>query len=91
MPMGMPITVSELAEFLLRALDDAQPERDGDVASDSDVFDWSLKQWRAYKLKTTGEKQVVGSRRSGSADRGVEDVVVVVVLFLLLFLLLLSL
>ncbi|CAJ1343717.1 unnamed protein product [Effrenium voratum] len=40
MPMGMPVTVGELAEFLSHAL-----------AKDAgDMMDWSLEQWRAHRL-----------------------------------------
>lgn len=44
MPMGMPVTVGELADFLCHA---CTPQ-----ASDH-IFDWSLEQWRAHRMKAT--------------------------------------
>lgn len=46
MPMGMPVTVGELAGFLAQACDGAsKPSGDGDM------LDWTLAQWRAHRLR----------------------------------------
>eukprot|EP00933_Yihiella_yeosuensis_P023313 TRINITY_DN18154_c0_g1_i1.p1 TRINITY_DN18154_c0_g1~~TRINITY_DN18154_c0_g1_i1.p1 ORF type:complete len:603 (-),score=109.96 TRINITY_DN18154_c0_g1_i1:167-1975(-) len=58
MPMGMPVTVGELADFLAHACEDTEDSRD----SGSDMLDWSLWQWRSHRLKR--------DRSSGSAAEG---------------------
>lgn len=45
MPMGMPVTVGELADFLSLACSPKAQE------SEEEMLDWSLEQWRAYRLK----------------------------------------
>eukprot|EP00931_Biecheleriopsis_adriatica_P044362 TRINITY_DN25378_c0_g1_i1.p1 TRINITY_DN25378_c0_g1~~TRINITY_DN25378_c0_g1_i1.p1 ORF type:complete len:582 (+),score=131.42 TRINITY_DN25378_c0_g1_i1:47-1792(+) len=44
MPLGMPVTVGELADFLAHA---CEPEDQ----SDESMLDWSLSQWRTHRLK----------------------------------------
>jgi len=85
MPMGMPVTVGELADFLAHACSsspseampkdgaDNAPQRWADPVGEptaakaseenrcsaegcSDMFDWSLAQWRAHRLKLSGHK-----------------------------------
>lgn len=47
MPMGMPVTVGELADFLCHA---CAPQAEH-------LFDWSLEQWRAHRLVESAEKK----------------------------------
>eukprot|EP00439_Symbiodinium_sp_Y106_P081180 s755_g20.t1 len=51
MPMGMPVTVGELADFLSLACSPKAQE------SEEEMLDWSLEQWRAYRLKLRMEAQ----------------------------------
>eukprot|EP00747_Dinoflagellata_sp_TGD_P169510 gnl/TRDRNA2_/TRDRNA2_198652_c0_seq1.p1 gnl/TRDRNA2_/TRDRNA2_198652_c0~~gnl/TRDRNA2_/TRDRNA2_198652_c0_seq1.p1 ORF type:complete len:643 (+),score=137.59 gnl/TRDRNA2_/TRDRNA2_198652_c0_seq1:54-1982(+) len=61
MPMGMPVTVGEIASFLALACKgetagSAAADKDeagGDAGGDPpDMLDWSLAQWRKHRLKT---------------------------------------
>lgn len=52
MPMGMPVTVGELAEFLSHACEDHPTEG----SSGSDMLEWSLAQWRAHRAKLSSQK-----------------------------------
>eukprot|EP00930_Biecheleria_cincta_P021883 TRINITY_DN16086_c0_g1_i2.p1 TRINITY_DN16086_c0_g1~~TRINITY_DN16086_c0_g1_i2.p1 ORF type:complete len:563 (+),score=127.68 TRINITY_DN16086_c0_g1_i2:62-1750(+) len=64
MPMGMPLTVGELADFLAHACEDK-------TSSEMDMLDWSLSQWRLHRLKATSttEKKGAGS----AAEEGGES------------------
>jgi len=58
MPMGMPVTVGELADFLAHACASSPGEDNGCSADRSnDMLDWSLAQWRAHRLKISGHKE----------------------------------
>jgi len=77
MPMGMPVTVGELAGFLGRACEAASADASaegaprppakassedasGDAEADEgpvDMLDWSLAQWRALRLKSSGDTE----------------------------------
>lgn len=50
MPMGMPFTVGELADFLCHACSqtDVKKEAETGDAVDDDELDWSLSRWRAH-------------------------------------------
>lgn len=64
MPMGMPLTVGELADFLAHACEDKS-------SSEIDMLDWSLSQWRLHRLKatsTTSEKKEAGSSTEESGE-----------------------
>lgn len=59
MPMGMPVTVGELADFLCHA---CTPQ-----ASDH-IFDWSLEQWRAHRMKSAQAPEVEGQEKNSHLD-----------------------
>lgn len=102
MPMGMPVTVTELADFLAHACGEPEPSagapngedtsaggarwaepvaggggggrissKDGSSTPepDSDMLDWSLKQWRAHRLKASGgEEKAIEPPKSDSVE-----------------------
>eukprot|EP00434_Breviolum_minutum_P014158 symbB.v1.2.012482.t1/scaffold861.1/size176854/12 len=59
MPMGMPVTVGELADFLSHA---CTPQ-----ASDH-IFDWSLEQWRAHRMKASQVPDSDGQEKTSHLD-----------------------
>mmetsp|Transcript_71779 Transcript_71779/g.199169 ORF Transcript_71779/g.199169 Transcript_71779/m.199169 type:complete len:618 (+) Transcript_71779:165-2018(+) len=67
MPMGMPVTVGEMADFFALACSSNSPTESSqrwaqprsqqqDSRNDGDMLDWSLAQWRSERLKMLGRK-----------------------------------
>jgi len=83
MPMGMPVTVGEIADFLAYACEStpgeeaqAKPaaESSGAAAEEGsqDALDWSLAQWRAHRLKMAGEKDKQAQDSGQTLEQPVE-------------------
>jgi len=70
MPMGMPVSIGELADFLLCACATAEakgeeserwaesrkPDGDGEDGPTGDMLEWSLAEWRTARMKMLGKK-----------------------------------
>lgn len=65
MPMGMPVTVGELADFLAHAAEASNAEDHGD----GDMLDWSLSQWRSHRMKQSGKMPATGSDDAATLSR----------------------
>jgi len=98
MPMGMPVTVGELADFLGHACESpigengadaslpqrwAEPAGGDSAAKDSngqpqappsaDMLEWSLAQWRARRLKLSGQQEVKAEGEEAASRLFVEE------------------
>mmetsp|Transcript_100848 Transcript_100848/g.217733 ORF Transcript_100848/g.217733 Transcript_100848/m.217733 type:complete len:600 (+) Transcript_100848:66-1865(+) len=95
MPMGMPVTVGELADFLAHACVTAPgaeggstsvgskrwadpvggaAEKDGGKSAPAaDMLDWSLTQWRAYRLKLRNAEDPKSPKASKAGKDGDDE------------------